>query len=124
MKKFSKLAVCAFVLTFAVSAFAGEGRLTLLGDAKVNGTVVKAGEYKVQWDNAGAVSILSGKKVVASATAKVATASEKNSRNAAVVVKQDDGSKKLIELQFSGKKEVLKLAEGGSGSAENSANSN
>ena len=123
MKKFSKFAVCAFVLSFAVSAFAGEGRLALTGDAKVNGTLLKAGEYKVQWDNAGSVSILQGKKVVATANAKVDTAAEKNSRNAAVVVKQDDGSKKVIELQFSGKKEVLKLAEG-STSTEVGANSN
>lgn len=123
MKKLSKFAVCAFVLSFAVSAFAGEGRLSLIDDAKINGTLVKAGEYKVKWDEAGSVSILSGKKVVATSNAKVTWANEKNARSAAVMVKQDDGSKKVIELQFSGKKEVLQLSDSGSGTASG-ANAN
>jgi len=112
-KKFSKLAVCAFVLTFAVSAFAGDGSLSLHQDTKVNGTLLKAGDYKVKWDDAGSVSILSGKKVVATAYGKVDWAKEKSQRSAAVSV-QDGDAPKVIELQFSGKKEILKLSDGGS----------
>lgn len=112
MKKFMKLSVCAFVLTFATAAFAGEGRLTLNEDAKVNGTLVKAGEYKVEWTEAGSVSIRKGREVVASATATVTTAARKSRLNAATLVKESDGSKRVSQIEFGGKKEVLKLSGG------------
>jgi hypothetical protein len=123
MKKFVKLAVCAFVFAFAVSAFAGDGRLVLNQDATLNGTVVKAGEYKVKWDEAGNVSVLKGRTVVATGTGKVAWSKQKNDRNAAVMLRQDDGTRKLIEFQFAGKKEVLQLADG-AGNTASGANAN
>lgn len=124
MKKFSKLAVCAFVLTFAVSAFAGEGKgtFTLHQDAVLNGETLKAGRYKVKWDEAGNVSLLSGKKVVTTTNAKIVPAKKGFAHSAAVMERQADGSLKLVELQLEGKKQSLQLSEGGSAGTASGAN--
>lgn len=122
MKKFSKFAVCAFVLSFAVSAFAGDGKLVLHQETTVNGSTLKAGDYKVKWDDSGAVSILSGKKVVATASAKVATAEHGSRQSAAVIERQQDGSFKLSEIQFQGKKQSLQLTDGSASGTASGAN--
>ena len=56
-------------LLLASSAFAAtKGELTLLNPATVNGTNLKAGDYKLQWDGTGTdvqVTFLQGKTVIA-----------------------------------------------------------
>ena len=62
----SKSLVMGLALLLASSAFAAnKATLTLTDPASVNGTKLKAGEYKLQWDGTGSVevSIVQGKNV-------------------------------------------------------------
>ncbi|PYQ43327.1 MAG: hypothetical protein DMG99_06830, partial [Acidobacteria bacterium] len=71
----SKTLVMGLALLLASSAFAAtKGEMTLLNPATVNGTNLKAGDYKLQWDGTGTdvqVTILQGKNVIAKVPAKV-----------------------------------------------------
>ena len=71
----TKSLVMGLVLLLAGSAFAAsKASLTLNHDTTVNGTKLKAGDYKLQWDGSGPdveVSIVRGKNVVAKVPAKL-----------------------------------------------------
>ena len=71
----SKSLVMALALLLASSAFAAtKGSLQIGNPVTVNGTTLKPGDYKVQWEGSGPnveVSILQGKNVVAKAPAHV-----------------------------------------------------
>ena len=115
----SKSLVMGLALLLASSAFAAtKGSLTLLNPATVNGTKLKAGDYKLEWDGTGPnveVSIMQGKKVLAKAPAKVVDLSSPSANNAAVVKKNDDGSASLAGARFAGKKFALELGDSGDG---------
>ncbi len=65
----SKSLVLGLAVLTASSAFAAnKGSLTLVNPATINGTQLKAGDYKLQWDGTGPaveVSIMKGNTVVA-----------------------------------------------------------
>ena len=71
----SKSLMMGLALLLASSAFAAtKAELVLQSPTSVNGTKLKAGEYKLQWDGTGPnveVSIMQGKTVVAKVPAKV-----------------------------------------------------
>ena len=85
----SKIMVMGLALLLTSSAFAAsKANLTLNSNASVNGTKLKAGDYKLQWDGTGPnveVSILQGKKVVAKVPAKVVDLDKAPSNDAAVL---------------------------------------
>ena len=111
----SKSLVMGLALLLASSAFAAtKANLVLNNPTTLNGTKLKAGEYKLEWDGTGPnveVSVLQGKKVVAKVPAKVVDLSTPSQNNAAVVTTNSDGSTSLAGVRFQGKKFGIDLGE-------------
>jgi hypothetical protein len=79
----------------------------------INGTTLKAGDYKVEWQGSGSsaeVSIVQGKRVLAKTSAQIVELKDPALYNAAVTVKNDDGTSSLVGLRFQGKKVALDVA--------------
>jgi len=119
----SKSLVMGLALLLASSAFAAtKADLQLMSTVNVNGTTLKPGDYKLQWDGTGPsveVSILQGKNVVAKTSATVVDLSAPSRNTAALVHKNDDGTNTLTGARFEGKKFALEL--GASSDAAGSA---
>lgn len=111
----SKGLIMGLALLLASSAFAGaKGEMTLLSPATINGTNLKAGDYKLQWEGTGPdvqVSIMQGKNVVAKVPAKVVDLSAPSPNNAAVLNTGENGKRTLAGARFSGKKYALQIGE-------------
>ena len=109
----SKSLVMGLALLLASSAFAAtKASLTLQNPATINGTQLKAGDYKLEWDGSGPtveVSILQGKKVVAKVPAKLVDLNTVSQNNAAVLMRNSDGTTSLTGARFEGKKFALEL---------------
>ena len=78
----------------------------------VNGTQLKPGDYKVEWDGTGPdvqVSFLQGKKVVATVPAKVVELKTPAQNNSAIVNNSIDGKPSLEGVHFAGKTTALEL---------------
>jgi len=110
---FAKSLVLGLALLLACSAFAAtKGSLHLQSAATINGTQLKPGDYKLEWDGSGPnveVSILKGKNVVTKTQAKVVDLSSPALNDAAVVQKNDDGTSSITSVRFEGKKVALDL---------------
>ena len=106
-------------LTLASSAFAAsKANLTLNNPTSINGTSLKAGEYKLLWDGNGPnveVSIVQGKKVIAKVPAKVVDLNQSSANDAALLKQNSDGSTTLAGVRFQGKKFALELGEASDG---------
>jgi len=115
----SKSLVVGLVLLMASSAFAAsKAYLSLNSAASVNGTKLKPGDYKLEWDGTGPnveVSILQGKKVVAKVQAKVVDLGKAANNDAAVLKTGSAGDATLAEVRFQGKKFALELGEASDG---------
>jgi hypothetical protein len=116
----SKSLVLTLALLLASSAFAAtaKGDLHLLSTANVNGTTLKAGDYKLQWEGTGPnvdLSIMQGKKVVAKVPAKLVDLTSPAGNTAAEVRHNDDGSTTLAGARFEGKKYALEIGESSDG---------
>jgi hypothetical protein len=115
----SKSLVMGLALLLASSAFAAnKASLTLQNPTTINGTKLKAGEYRLEWDGSGPnveVSITQGKKVFARVPAKLVDLSSPASNNAAVVKHNDDGTTTLAGARFEGKKFAIELGDSGDG---------
>jgi len=114
----SKSLVLGLALLLASSALAAtKASLSLLDPATVNGTTLKPGDYKLEWDGSGPnveVSVMQGKKVIAKLPAKVVDLNSPSANNAALVRKNDDGTASLIGARFEGKKFALEIGESNS----------
>jgi hypothetical protein len=112
----SKSLVLGLAVLLASSAFAAtKANLHLDNPTNINGTKLKPGDYKLVWDGTGPdveVSIMQGKTVCAKAQAKVVDLASPAANNAAVVSKNNDGTKSLAGARFEGKKFALELADG------------
>jgi hypothetical protein len=113
----SKTLVMGMAVLLASSAFAAtKASLTLQNPTTVNGTKLKAGDYKLEWEGSGPaveVSIMQGKNVLAKVPAKVVDLSAPAQNNAAVLQKKDDGTNTLAGARFEGKKFALEIGEAG-----------
>jgi hypothetical protein len=111
----SKSLVMGLALLLASSAFAAtKAQLALQSSTTVNGTQLKPGDYKLQWDGTGPnveVSIMKGKTVLAKVPAKVVDLPTASTNDAAVIKKNDDGTSSLTSIRFEGKKFALDLGE-------------
>lgn len=111
----SRITTMGLALLLASSAFAAnKASLTLLNPATVNGTKLKAGDYKLEWDGAGPevqVSIIQGKTVLAKVPAKVVDLAAPARDNAAILNRNDSGSNALAGARFQGKKYALQIGE-------------
>ena len=113
---FSKGLLLGLALLLATSAFAAsnKGSMQLLDPVTVSGKQLPAGDYSVKWDGSGPnveLSILRGSKVVATTPARLIDLNQKTNGDAAVVKKNDDGSKSLSEIRFGGKRYALAIGQ-------------
>lgn len=110
----SKSLLMALALLFATGAFAASKASLELNDlVTLNGTTLKPGDYKVQWEGTGPnveLSITKGKHVVAKTAARLVDLSAPAANNAAVTMKNDNGPNSLTGLRFQGKKFALDLS--------------
>jgi hypothetical protein len=108
-----KSVVLGMALLMAVSAFAAnKGSLQLMDPVTLNGKQLKAGDYSLQWDGSGnnvQLSILQGKKVVATTPAQLINLEQSPNNGAAIVKNNPDGSRSLAEIHFGGKKYALAI---------------
>ncbi|MBZ5687911.1 MAG: hypothetical protein LAP86_23085 [Acidobacteriia bacterium] len=115
----TKSLVVGLALTLASSAFAAsKANLTLNNPTSINGTSLKAGEYKLLWDGSGPnveVSIVQGKKVIAKVPAKVVDLNQSSANDAALLKQNTDGTTTLAGARFQGKKFALELGEASDG---------
>ena len=113
--KTSKSLFLGLALLLATSAFAAnKGSLSVQEPLTINGTQLRPGDYKVEWEGNGPsveVSITQGKKVIAKVPAHVVSLETPSPSDAAVVKNNGDGTKSLSEVRLSGKKFSLALGE-------------
>jgi hypothetical protein len=111
----SKSVVLGFALLLASSAFAAsKGSLQLINPVTVNGTTLKPGDYRVEWDGAGPnveLSILRGKNVVAKLPAHLVELQTPAGNNAAVTRENGGGPNLLTGVRFEGKKTALEFGD-------------
>ncbi|MGB7820731.1 MAG: hypothetical protein WBL22_00925 [Candidatus Sulfotelmatobacter sp.] len=111
----SKSLVLGLALVLASTAFAAtKGSLQLSNPVTVNGTTLKPGDYKVQWEGSGPkveLSILKGKNVVAKVPAHVVELQAPSSNDAAVTLQNASGPNTLAGVRFQGKKTALELGD-------------
>jgi hypothetical protein len=109
----SKSMVMGLALLLGSSAFAAtKANLQLTNPVMVNGTKLKPGDYKVQWEGtAGNVelSITQGKNVLAKVPARVIELQTPAANDAAVTRKNESGPNTLAGVRFQGKKFALEL---------------
>ena len=109
----SKSLILGVALLLASSAFAAnKANFTFNSPTTVNGTQLKAGDYKLEWDGTGSevqVSFIQGKNVVAKVPAKLVDLNSNSQNDAAVVNNNGDGTTTLTALRFAGKKYSLEL---------------
>jgi hypothetical protein len=117
----SKSLVMGAALLLASSAFAGtKANLQLSSPAVVNGTQLKPGDYKLEWEGAGPnveVSVMKGKAVVAKVPARVVDLPSPSINNAAVTTKNNDGTTALTGARFEGKKYALEIGDSADGTS-------
>ena len=111
----AKSLVLGLALLLASSAFAGsKASLQLNNPTVVNGTKLKPGDYKLEWEGSGPtveVSIIQGKNVVAKVPARVVDLDSTSNNNAAVTKQSSDGTSALAGVRFQGKKFGLEIGE-------------
>jgi hypothetical protein len=121
----SKSVVMGLALLLASSAFAAtKASLSLQQPTTVNGTKLKAGDYKLQWDGSGPnveVSIMQGKNVLTKVPAKVVDLSSPSQNSAAVVTVNGDGTSTLSGARFEGKRFALELGDSSEGTQAGSS---
>jgi|ERR1051325_3774712 hypothetical protein len=110
MKRFIKGILVALVIAAlaSISAFAGDKdkvekkMVTFPEDIMVNGTLVKAGDYEVKFDETtGELSILKGGKVKAKTAAHMEARAEK-AKNTALRTRDVGGTTELVGVTFHG----------------------
>ncbi len=115
----SKFLVLGLALMLASSAFAAtQAKLQIDHSVSVNGTTLKPGEYKVQWEGNGPnveLSILQGKNVVAKAPAHVVELQTPAGNDAVLTHQKETGPNSLAGIRFQGKKMSLELGEASDG---------
>jgi hypothetical protein len=115
----SKSVILGLALVLASSAFAAtKGSLELNSAVTVNGTQLKPGEYKLQWEGSGPtvdVSIMQGRNVVARVPAHVVDLATASANNAAVTRENGQGVSTLAGVRFQGKRMALELGESSDG---------
>jgi hypothetical protein len=116
LSNITKSLTLGVAVLLASSAFAGTNKTTLQVQeaTTISGTKLAPGEYKVQWEGNGPnveMSILKGKNVVAKVPARVVELPSAAPSDAAVVHRNDDGSRSLSEIRMSGKKYALAVGE-------------
>jgi hypothetical protein len=115
----SKSTVFTLALIAASSAFAStKGSLQIDNPVTVNGTTLKPGDYKVEWEGSGPnveISILQGKKVMAKAPAHLVQLAKPAAYNATVTRPGSGSASSLAGVRFGGKATAIDLGDSGQG---------
>ena len=115
----TKTLLLGLALLLASSAFAAtKAQLHLQSTTTINGTQLKPGDYKLEWDGTGPsveVSIIQGRTVLAKTSAKLVDLQSASANDAAIVNRNDDGTSSLIGVRFEGKKYALELGQSSEG---------
>jgi hypothetical protein len=102
---FAALMICALASIAVLAAAKDKVKTETVmfpADVTVNGTLLKAGEYQVKFDEqTGELAILKNGKVKAKTTAQLQSRSEK-ARNTTVRTLDKDGIVELVSLSFGG----------------------
>jgi hypothetical protein len=112
---FSKMIFAALAFALISSAFASDSHKSsfeISAPTQVNGTTLPAGEYTAKWEGSGPnvqVSIMQGRKVVATVPAQVVMLDRAASNTQAEIKNSSNGDRELSSLQFSGKKVSLEV---------------
>jgi ABC-type enterochelin transport system substrate-binding protein len=112
---FSRIIFATLALALTTSAFASDSHKSsfeISAATQVNGTTIPAGEYTAKWEGSGPtveVSIMQGRKVVATAPAQVVTLDRAAPDTQAEFRNGSNGERELTALQFQGKKVSLEL---------------
>ena len=116
----SKSVILGLALLLASSAFAATSKasLHLNNPTTVNGTTLKAGDYKLEWDGTGPnvdLNIMQGKTVLAKVPARVVSLDSPAPNTAALISHNSNGSATLTGARFEGKKFALEVGESSDG---------
>ena len=125
--KMSRISILIFgsALLFSSAALAGEtnkGTLRLDDKVVVDGKPLNPGSYRVEWDGSGPnvqVKLLRGKQTVVTLPAHLAEQAAANSHDAYSTSVEQDGSKALTAIYFSGKRFALQIDHEASPQASN-----
>jgi hypothetical protein len=115
----TKTLVLALALVLSASAFAAtKASLQLSHPVTVNGTTLRPGDYKLQWEGDGPnveLSFLQGKNVLAKTSAHVIDLQTPSANTAALTHENGSGPNALTGIRFEGKKLALELGEASEG---------
>jgi hypothetical protein len=124
MKRFMKTFFAALIVgalaSFSVLAAGDKGKvekkmITFTDDVMVNGTLVKAGDYEVKFDEStNELSIIKNGKVQAKTPAHVETRSDKAKNTALRTVDKGGSNAELIGVTFGGSDRDVMVGAGGS----------
>lgn len=113
---FSKIIFATLAFTLTTAAFGAsdshKSNFEISAPAQVNGTQLPAGEYTARWEGSGPnvqVSLMQGKKVVATVPAQVVILDKNASDTQAEIKNSSNGGRELTSLQFAGKKVSLQM---------------
>jgi hypothetical protein len=113
---FSTIIIATLALALTTSAFAAsdshKSNFEISADTQVNGTTLPAGDYTAKWEGSGPtvqVSIMRGRKVVATVPAQIVTLDRAASDTEAEYRNGSNGDRELTALRFGGKKVSLEL---------------
>jgi hypothetical protein len=113
---FSRIIFATLALAITTSAFAAgdshKSSFEISAATQVNGTTLPAGDYTAKWEGSGPtvqVSIMQGRKVLATVPAQIVTLDRAASDTQAEVRNGSNGERELTALQFQGKKVSLEL---------------
>lgn len=96
----------------AFASDASSGKFDLTQPAVIGQTTLKPGSYKAEWtgpDNAVKISIMQGKKTVATASGAITELPQPAPYSAVTIKTQDQGTV-VEEIQFNNRKEALTLS--------------
>lgn len=108
VKYVAVFAMMAFGLSLSAYAKArNEGKFTLADPVMLGSTHLKPGDYKATWEGSGSdvqVTILHGKDVVATTSAKLA---DNPTKQDAIGINEDGGTREVNEIDFAGARKTL-----------------
>ncbi len=112
----SKSVILGLALLLASSAFAETKGIEINNTVTVNGTKIKPGDYKLEWNGNGPnveLSIMKGSKVVARVPAHVVELQTPADYTATEVKTDNSGAPSVTGFRFQGKKMALELGDAG-----------
>ena len=115
--KASRLALILFAGSLLVAATTLAGNTTkktmhLYEKAKVYGTLLTPGDYKVEWSGTGPnveLSILQGKDTVATVPARIVAEHTRNEQDGYILAPAKNGGQSIQEIFFGGTKYDLEI---------------